>query len=80
MKVLYGFLVSLGIVGCIAGVALSIMAMVSTIIGIWLAFSASIILGILSLCVAPANLVYGVCWWFGMNVPEAIQAWVNFPI
>ena len=82
MKAIMIFLGGLGIMGAIAAIGLAIMMVVTTVIGIWLAFSASIVLGIICLfpICAPANFVFGLCWWFGTNVPEAIQAWANFPI
>ncbi len=49
------------------------------IYGVYLAFSSSIIIGLISL-IPPCDVVYGICGLFGKNVPAAIQAWIHFPI
>lgn len=72
-----------GGVGILAGLAiicLIIGAAGLSIYGVYLAFSASIILGIITLFVQPSPFVFGVCAAFGKNIPEIIQAWANFPI
>ncbi|MCK5235427.1 MAG: hypothetical protein KAR06_00465 [Deltaproteobacteria bacterium] len=82
MSKLITVLSGLGIIGGVTAVILCIMMVVTSFIGIYLAFSASIIVGVIFLIpiVAPANFVFGLCWWFGMNIPEMIQAWAGFPI
>lgn len=47
--------------------------------GLWTAFTASIILGIVSFFVPPSFVVYGLCAFFGKNVPQMIVDWLNIP-
>lgn len=51
-----------------------------SIYGLYLAFSASILLGIVALIIEPSPLVFGIAMLFGKNIPEIIQTWINFPI
>lgn len=50
------------------------------IYGLYLAFSASILLGIIAFVVEPSPFVFGVAMLFGKNLPMIIQNWINFPI
>ena len=52
----------------------------AAVTGIVTAFSASILLGILCLVVAPASLVLGVCVWFGNNWAPKVAEWLNLPV
>jgi len=53
---------------------------VVSIYGVILAFKASIILGIIALVAQPSPFVFGIVALFGTNVPNIVQAWINFPI
>ena len=64
----------------LAILSVGVIAIGTSIYGLYLAFSASIILGIIALVIEPSPFVFGVCMIFGKNVPEAIQNWANFPI
>lgn len=64
----------------VAILCVAIPAFGLSIYGLYLAFSASILLGIIALVIEPSPLVFGVAMLFGKNVPEIIQNWANFPI
>jgi len=59
MRALYTFFVGLGTIGFLTYVTLMGFLFVSTIYGIYLAFSASIILGIIVLFLEPVPLIIG---------------------
>ena len=70
-----GMLMALFIIGVMllafAGVAISIY-------GLYLAFSASILLGLLALLVEPSPLIFGLIMLFtGTNLPEKIVQWFS---
>jgi len=60
MKALFGLLVSLGVVGYLMILAWIVFALVASVYGLYLAFSASIVLGIIVLVVEPSPFVIGV--------------------
>ena len=60
MKALFGLLVSLGVVGYLLILAWVVFAVVASTYGLYLAFSASIVLGILVFIVEPSPLVIGI--------------------
>ncbi len=59
---------------------LSIAYITLSVIGVIIAFSSSIILGVLILFIQPSACVVGVAWIYGMNIPMIIQQWIEFPI
>jgi hypothetical protein len=80
MKLIEKAGMSFGILGVLVVVGLILSLAGLSFYGIYLAFSASIILGIIALFVQPSPFVFGVCMVFGKNIPEIIQAWADFPI
>jgi len=57
-----------------------VMAFVPTVYGLFLAFKASIILGILALIVEPSPAIFGWLAIFGhAEVCKAIGAWLHLP-
>lgn len=68
--------------GVISWIVVVPITLVLYIVGLVLAFKASILLGFI--CLIPAlnavALVSGISILFGVNIPEIIQTWVNFPI
>lgn len=78
MKAVNGFLASFGLIGVLAMVALWAFLFVSTIYGLYLAFSASIILGFISFFVQPSPLVFGlVMFLFDKNLPAMLMEFLN---
>lgn len=78
MKGLSVFFSSLGIVGALAGMCLLLFSAGLTIYGIYLAFSASIILGIVCLFLEPSPLIFGIAmFFFDKNLPELLMQWLN---
>lgn len=64
---------SLGIVGVILAVCFGLFMLGMSIYGLYLAFSASIILGIVAFFVEPSPLVFGlVMFFFDKNLPLEI--------
>lgn len=82
MKWLFGLLGGLGVIGCIVTVLIAFSSLILYVVGLVLAFKASILLGFI--CLIPAlnvvALVSGISILFGVNIPEIIQTWINFPI
>jgi len=77
-KTAYTSLAGLGLVGILLFIALCFLSVVAGIAGLVLAFKASIVLGIISLFVEPAFVVYGLVYLFaGINLPAQIMAWVH---
>lgn len=75
MKALIAFAASFGILGI---VILVFAPLVLSIYGLYLAFSASIVLGILALFVEPSPLVLGVLALFGHpQVAQKIATWLG---
>ena len=59
-------------------IAFAISALGLTFYGVFLAFSASILLGVASLFIAPSNVIYGVAmYFFDKNIPELLIAWLQ---
>lgn len=78
MKALMGFLASLGVVGVFLIFALWATLLVSTLYGLWLAFSASIVLGIIVLLVEPSPAIIGlVMIFFGKNLAQILIDWLS---
>ena len=77
MKALNGFLAGAGILGVLALIGLWATLILGTIYGLYLAFSASIILGIIVLFVEPAPLVIGLVMMFWhVNLATEIMSWI----
>lgn len=77
MKALMGFLAGAGILGFFALIALWVTLVFGTIYGVYLAFSASIILGIIVLFVEPAPLIIGLVMMFmHVNLATEIMSWI----
>lgn len=77
-KGLYGALAGLGVLGIVLFVAICFIPVIAAIYGVVLAFKASIVLGILSLFVEPAFMIYGLVMLFGgVNIPEQIMEWFH---
>lgn len=71
-------LLSMGIVGMFIFVAIWVMAIISTVYGIYLAFSASIILGFVVLLVEPSPLIIGlVMMFFHKNLAQMLLDFLN---
>ena len=70
----------LGVVGIIMALLFFCFIVGISIYGLYLAFNASIILGIIALVVEPSPFVFGICGLFGTNIPMIIQQWINFPV
>lgn len=64
------FLASIPVVGFLLVLAMWVLGIVGTLVGLYLAFSASILLGIIVLFVEPMPLVIGLVYLF-MNVDLA---------
>ena len=77
MKALTGFLAGAGILGVLALIGLWATLILGTFYGLYLAFSASIILGIIVLFVEPAPLVFGLVMMFmHVNLATEIMSWI----
>ena len=78
MKAVSAALGGMGLLGGLLVIALAVLAFGLSIYGIILAFSASIILGILCLFLEPSPLVFGAAmFFFDKNLPEAIMNYLN---
>ena len=78
MKALVGFLLSLGVIGYLMIFAWVIFCLCMAIYGLYLAFSASILLGIVALIVEPSPLVIGlVMFFFHKNLAQVIMDYLN---
>ena len=78
MKALMGALAGMGIIGVLIMFAIWAGLIVSTIYGLYLAFSASIILGIIVLIVEPSPLIIGlVMLFFQKNLAQMIVDFLN---
>lgn len=74
MKVFAG----LGVVGGVLGICLMLFMFGMSIYGLYLAFSASIILGIIAFFVEPSPLIFGlIMFFFDKNIPELIVEWLT---
>ena len=72
------FLLGFGVLGILAYIALAFGLVATSLYGLYLAFSASILLGIVTLFVEPSPLIFGLVMLFtGTNLPEKIVAWFN---
>ena len=59
-------------------IAFTLAVLGFTVYGLYLAFSASILLGILTLIVEPSPLVFGIAMAFWkINLPVMLMAWIN---
>ena len=73
MKALIGFLAGLGVLGYLLMVMWILFALAMAIYGLYLAFSASIILGIIVLLVEPSPLLIGlVMVFFHKNLAQML--------
>ena len=73
MKALLGLLVSLGVVGYLLIFAWIVFAIAMAVYGLYLAFSASILLGIIVFIVEPSPLVIGlVMLFFHKNLAQML--------
>lgn len=71
-------LAGMGLVGIILAIALAIFAVGLTFYGLWLAFSASIILGILVLFVEPSPFIIGfVMFFWDKNLAQMLIDFLN---
>jgi len=78
MKALGAVLGGMGLLGSLAVIGLALFAFGLTIYGIVLAFSASVILGILCIFLEPSPLVFGAAmFFFDKNLPELIMNYLN---
>lgn len=78
MKALFGVFAGLGLIGVLLGVGLGIFALICTVYGLWLAFSASIILGIIVLLVEPSPFIIGlVMIAFNKNLAQMLVDLLN---
>lgn len=78
MKALMGALAGMGIIGVLLMVGIWAGLIASTIYGLYLAFSASIILGIIVLIVEPSPLVIGlVMLFFHKNLAQMLLDFLN---
>lgn len=74
------FFGTLGVVGILMWACVIVGAIGMSIYGLILAFSASIVLGILTLFVEPAPFIFGAVMFFaGTNLPQKIMNWYNTP-
>lgn len=78
MKALVGVLAGMGLIGALLIFGLAFGSIALTIYGMYLAFSASIILGIVVFLVEPSPFVIGaVMFFFHTNLAEAIMTFLN---
>lgn len=79
---MFGLLGGLGVISWIVMVLIAFSIPILYVVGLVLAFKVSILLGFI--CLIPAlnavALVSGISILFGVNIPEIIQTWINFPI
>lgn len=59
---------------------IGVFALITSIYGLIISFSASILIGIGALIIQPCPLIFGYCAYFGYNIPEILQQWLNLPI
>ena len=73
MKALFGLLAGMGVLGALIMIVIIVGAIVASIYGLYLAFSASILLGILALFVEPSPLIIGlVMMFFHKNLAQML--------
>ena len=78
MKALMGALAGMGILGVLLMVGIWAGLILSTVYGLYLAFSASIILGIIVLLVEPSPLIIGlVMFFFHKNLAQMLLDFLN---
>lgn len=78
MKSLMRALAGMGIVGVLIMLAIVATLFFSTLYGLYLAFSASILLGIVVFLVEPSPLIIGlVMLFFHKNLAEMLITWLN---
>lgn len=71
-------LLAIPVVGVVLFFGLWAGLLAMTIYGLYLAFSASIVLGIIALIVEPSPLIFGlVMFFFSKNLPEMILAFLS---
>lgn len=51
-----------------------------SVYGLIIAFNASILVGIVCIFVPPSPFVFGVCSFFGYNLPEILVNWLHIPV
>lgn len=56
--------------GCVIVAVLAVLGV--TVYGLIIAFSASVVIGIVSLFVPPSFVIYGLCALFGANIPQRL--------
>jgi hypothetical protein len=67
------------VIGCIILAALALGAFALTLTGLWCAFSASILLGVIFLVLEPAPLVLGICVLGGNNWAPQLVEFLHLP-
>lgn len=73
MKALMGLLTGMGVFGVAIFFTIWATLLLATVYGLWLAFSASIILGIIVLLVEPSPAIIGlVMLFFGKNLAQML--------
>lgn len=78
MATLFGGLAGAGALGVVCLIALIFLPLIATLYGLWLAFSASILLGIVVLLVEPSPLVIGlVMIFFHKNLAQMVIDFLN---
>ncbi|NJO48163.1 MAG: hypothetical protein HC840_00445 [Leptolyngbyaceae cyanobacterium RM2_2_4] len=78
MKALSALIMSIPIVGVLLLISFWVLLSVSTVYGLYLAFSASIILGVIVLIVEPSPLIIGlVMIFFDKNLAQMIVDFLN---
>jgi len=77
-KAITAFFGGMGLFGALAVIGLAFFSLGLSLYGLYLAFSASIILGLFCLFLEPSPLVFGVAmFFFDKNLPELIINWLN---
>lgn len=78
MKTITAFLAGFGIVGILAVFALSFFMIAMAVYGVYLAFCASVVLGIIVLFVQPSPTIIGlVMFFFNKNIAQMIVDFLN---
>jgi len=78
MKGLVGFILGLGVIGYALLLAWVFFALAMVVYGLYLAFSASIILGIIVFLVEPSPLIIGLVMFFmHKNIAQMIMDFLN---
>lgn len=73
-----GIFAGMGVIGLLLFTLCFFGAIGLTFYGLYLAFSASIVLGIIALIVEPSPFIFGlVMFAFDKNIPQAIMTWIN---